>query len=179
MNNLSKLSMLPALFLLSGAIGAQAPSVRPSQKASVTQQIADTTITVNYSRPVAKGRILFGPDGIVKYDKIWMPGANEASFIKSNKDITINGKLLKAGSYSLWTIPGLRKWTVIFNSDWDQWHTSYPGKDKDAARIEVAAGEECHMETLAFYFPVVGADSGILRLHWGKTVIPLEIKLVE
>ena len=170
-----------AALILSAAIFAfgQKPGVKKSQFATVSQRIAGTTVTVEYSRPVARGRKLFGPDGIVKYGKMWMPGANKASFIKFSSDVTVNGKYLKAGSYSFWIIPGDKKWLVMLSTDWDQWHTAYPGESKDAARFEVEPVEGSHMETLAYYFPVVGPDGATLRLHWGKTIIPMTIKLAS
>jgi len=166
------------LFLFSGnAVLGQ--RVRPSQKGTVSQMVANVEISVEYSRPSAKGRVLFGSSGIVKYKKIWMPGANEASNIKFSQDVLINGKALKAGRYSIWSIPDQNAWTIIFSKDWDQWHTRYPGKDEDALRISVTPKEGSHMELLSFYFPVVTSNSAMLNLHWGKTVLPLEIKLSQ
>ena len=173
---MKKIIIMGVLVLLCATL-TRAQTVRASQFATVSQRIANTTVSVDYSRPVARGRTLFGPEGIVKYGKIWMPGANEASFLKTSSDLMISGKPLKAGSYSFWTIPGDKKWTLILSTDWDQWHTRYPGKDKDAVRFEVKPDKGAHMETLAFYFPVVTANSATLRLHWGSTIIPIEIKL--
>ena len=169
--------LIAVLLVLSSVIAIQGQTIRKSQFATVSQKIANTTVSVDYSRPVARGRTLFGPDGIVKYEKIWMPGANEASFLKSSSDLLINGKPLKAGSYSFWAIPRKKKWTLILSTDWDQWHTRYPGKEKDALRFDIEPEQGAHMETLAFYFPVVTANSAILRLHWGSTIVPIEIKL--
>lgn len=168
---------LVLVFLTTDSVRAQKKKVRASQKGTVSQLVADTEIVVEYSRPVARGRTLFGSKGIVKYKKIWMPGANEASNIKISKDVLVNGKTLKAGRYSIWTIPNEKKWTVIFSKDWDQWHTAYPGEDEDALRIEIKPEKGFHMEVLAFYFPLVSSDSAIMNLHWGKTIIPFEIKL--
>jgi hypothetical protein len=165
-----------SLLLFTNAVQAQ--SVRASQKATVSQFVADTEIMIEYSRPVARGRTLFGNKGIVKYNKIWMPGANEASTIKFSSDVLINGKSLKAGKYSFWVIPNEKSWLIILSKDWDQWHTKYPGTKDDALRFEVAPEEGSHMEVMAFYFPVVTKNSTMLHLHWGKTIIPMEIKLV-
>ncbi len=165
------------VFLLSLTVGIAQAQVKASQKGTVSQFVANTETSIEYSRPVARGRILFGSEGIVKYKKIWMPGANKASNIKFSSDVLINGKPLPAGRYSIWTVPDEKKWTIMLSKDWDQWHTLYPGKDLDALRIEVSPEEGSHMEVLAFYFPVVTKNSTTLRLHWGKTIIPIEIKL--
>lgn len=171
------LVLVLSLFVSVGFVLAQ--KVRASQKGTVSQFIANTEITIEYSRPVARGRTLFGDKGIVKYKKMWMPGANEASNIKFNNDLIINGNLIKAGRYSFWAIPDEKKWTIIFSTDWEQWHTLYPGKDKDALRLEISPEEGSHMEVLAFYFPEVTKSSAKLHLHWGKTIIPFKINLTK
>ena len=157
----------------------KAQSVRASQKGTVSQMVANTEVLIEYSRPSARGRVLFGPEGIVKYSKIWMPGANEASNIKISDDVFVNGKPLAAGRYSIWTIPGENDWTIIFSKDWDQWHTRYPGEEQDALRIQVRSSKSQHMEMLSFYFPLVTKTSAAINLHWGKTIIPFVIDLAE
>src|SRR5688572_14761372 len=76
-------------------------------------------IKVLYNRPYKKGREIFG--SLVPYDKVWRTGANEATIFETNKDLSIEGKKLKAGKYTLWTIPGQESWTIIFNSEYGQW----------------------------------------------------------
>ena len=154
-----------------------AQSVRKSQRGTVSQTIARTEIKIEYNRPVAKGRVLFGDDGIVEYNKIWMPGANEATFIELSNDITINGSKLKSGKYSVWAIPNKDEWEIIFSKDWQQWHTQYPGEDEDELRIKATPEQGAHMEVLAYYFPEVTESSALLRFHWGNTIIPLTISL--
>ena len=166
--------------ILSISVGtalAQGNGVRASQKGAVSQVFANTEISIEYSRPSKKGRILFGPKGIVKYAKIWIPGANEASNIKFSNNVLINDKPVNAGRYSIWTIPGEKEWTLIFSKDWDQWHTQYPGKDEDALRILVKPIEGTQLELMTFYFPLVTSNSATINLHWGKTIIPFEIRL--
>jgi len=174
-----KIVIVLVLVGLFGVSAGYSQRVRPSQKGTVSQMVANTEIAIEYSRPSAKGRTLFGPDGIVKYKKIWMPGANEATNIKFSRDVLVSGKAIKAGRYSIWSIPDKNAWTIIFSEDWDQWHTRYPGKDKDALRISVKPKEGSHSELLSLYFPVVTSSSAVLHLHWGKTVIPIEIKLAK
>lgn len=110
---------------------------------------------------------------------MWMPGANSATNIRFSDDVLINEKPLKAGRYSIWTIPNDKEWIVIFSNDWDQWHTKYPGKKEDALRLKISPERGSHMEVMAFYFPLVSSDSTTLHLHWGKTILPFEIELVE
>ena len=174
-----KLVAILAIALGMFSASAQAQRPRASQKGTVSQVVDKTEIVIEYSRPSAKGRILFGEKGIIKYGKIWMPGANEASNIKISKDVLINGKPLKAGRYSFWVIPEEKEWTVIFSEDWNRWHTKYPGKDDDALRLKVNLEEGIHSELMTFSFPVVTADSAKFTFHWGKTVVPFELKLAK
>lgn len=162
-----------ALFFSSPRAGhAQVPR---SQHGSVTQRVATTDISVSYNRPVARGRALFGE--LVRWGRRWHPGADSATTISFSKDVTINGQALKAGRYTLWTIPEETKpWTVIFNRGTGVWHTNYPGDSLDALRIEVKPDSGAYMETLVYYFPMVDADSAVLRLHWGTMIVPMQIR---
>ena len=149
-----------------------------SQHGTVTQHIQGTEVTISYNRPVARGRELFG--SLVRWGRIWHPGADSVSTISFNHDVMIDGHRLAAGRYSLWTVPEESKpWTVIFNRGVGGWHTNYPGESQDALRVSVATETGSPMETLTYYFPVVDADSAVLRLQWGTTVVPLKIKATQ
>ena len=95
------------------AAAQDAPKIKPSQHGTVSQRIADTTITLAYNRPVARGRELFG--ALVPYGKIWCPCADDATTIELSAAVKIDGHELAAGKYSVWTLPNDGKWTVIFN----------------------------------------------------------------
>ena len=149
---------------------------KPSQTGTVSQEVASTKISLVYDRPVARGRELFG--SLVKWGSPWTPGANWATTIELNKDITIDGQPLAAGKYSIWAIPQESEWTMIFSKEDHVFHTKYP-EGKDALRVHVKPTTGLHMETLAWYFPVVGPDSAILQVHWGTTIVPLSIHLAK
>src|SRR5258708_16510116 len=90
--------------------------VKPSQHGTVTQQVAGTTITVDYNRPVARGRNLFGaPPALVPYDRVWCPGADECTTITLSTDVTLEGHALRKGTYTLWANPGAATWSMIVN----------------------------------------------------------------
>jgi len=153
---------------------AQAASVPLSQHGSVTQQVAGTTITVEYNRPVARGRELFG--SLVPYDRVWCPGANECTTLTVSADVKIEGQNLPAGTYTLWARPGQPKWTMIVNKAHPVFHTRYNSvAEQDLLKIEVTPRTGAQMETLAFYFPVVDGKHAELVLHWGTTVVPVAI----
>ena len=149
--------------------------VRKSQAGAVSQRIANTEITLTYSRPVARGRDLFG--ALVPYDAIWNPGADQATAMAVTRDITVNDQPLAAGKYSLWSIPRADTWTMIFSRAADVYHTPYPGESEDALRLEVRPEPGPHMEALLFYFPVVEGKDAVLRLHWGEVMVPLGISV--
>jgi hypothetical protein len=158
------------VFALHAPGWAQAP--RPSQHGSVSQQVGGTTITIDYNRPVARGRTLFG--SLVPYGRVWCPGADYCTTIQLSADVKINGQPLAAGTYSLWAEPQADRWTMIFNKAQPVFHTRYPA-DQDVLRVQSTPRQGTHMETLAFYFPVVDGNHAELVLHWGTVVVPLAI----
>ena len=147
--------------------------VKASQSGSLWQEVANTSITVTYDRPVARGRELFG--GIVAFGEVWNPGANDATAVEFSRDVTINGNTLAAGKYSLWAIPDPNRWTIIFSTQADVYHTPYPGEEFDALRFMASPRLGEHIETMAFYFASVEKKNAELRLHWGDTYIPFNI----
>jgi len=156
----------------STACAAQGPN-RRSQPGSVSQSVMDTRIDIAYRRPVARGRELFG--ALVPWNRVWTPSADTAALFTTNTPIRVNGEALPAGTYSLWTIPAQDAWTIIFSKSYPTFHLSYR-EGNDALRVRAVPRTGDHVETLAFYFPLVDADSAQLVLHWGRTVVPLSIR---
>jgi hypothetical protein len=165
------LAGLAAFLAAAGSADAQGP--RRSQLGEVSQMIDSTRIDLRYRRPVARGRELFG--GIVEFGKPWTPSADSAALFTTSTDITVQGEILKAGRYAMWMIPDRQTWTVIFSSAQPVFHLPYP-QGRDVLRVRVPARQADHIETLAFYFPMVDADSAVLNMHWGRTVVPIAIK---
>lgn len=146
-----------------------------SQRGSVTQDVAFTHIAVEYGRPVARGRALFGQ--LVPWDSVWHPGADSATRISFDHDVLVEGHAVKAGEYSLWLVPRQHAaWTFILNRVAHTFHKPYPGASHDALRVDVMPETVSHMETLAIYFPVVLRDEAVLRIHWGETAVGVRIK---
>lgn len=172
--NPGRVAVLVLALLLPCAAPAQ--RIPLSQHGSVTQRVGSTDIAISYNRPVARGRDLFG--GIVRWGRLWHPGADSATTISFGGAVTIQGHDVPAGRYTLWTIPAAPPdpWTVILSRGVDVWHTQYPGESLDALRITVAPEQGAHMEVLAYYFPIVAPDSTVLRLHWGTTIVPITIR---
>jgi hypothetical protein len=150
----------------------ETPPVRLSQHGSVSQHVGGTTITIEYNRPVARGRDLFG--ALVPWGRVWCPGADTCTSIEISTEVKVAGQPLAAGSYSLWAEPQREQWTIIFNKSTPVFHTRYPA-GQDALRVQATPKSGPHMETLAFYFPVVDGKHAELDLHWGTTIVPLAI----
>lgn len=173
------------LLLLAGAIFTHAPNagaqaVPFSQHGVVTQRVSYTNIEVVYNRPTARGRVLFGSDSpaVVRYGRIWHPGADSATRISFDKDVVFEGKPLRRGEYSIWLIPQASgPWTVILNSASHVIHTPYPGEATDVLRVQVTPEKGTHMDALAYYFPVVARDSTVLRMQWGEVIVPMRIQV--
>ena len=131
-------------------------------------------IKVFYNRPSKKGREIFG--GLVPYDEVWRTGANEATTFETNKDLTIEGKQLKAGKYSLWTIPRENNWTIIFNSEHGQWGLNSLGEpnrnpDMDVLTVEAHAIQQDQVfEQFTIAFEKAGEDAEMV-LMWDKTLV--------
>jgi hypothetical protein len=162
--------------LLAGFTAGCERSVGPipkSQHARLEQQIGRVLVTIEYNRPVARGRRLFG--GIVPYGAVWDPGADAASTIAFDGDVELEGRAVSKGTYSIWVIPDPGQWTFILSHAANVFHEPYP-EGKDALRLSLSPRPGEHMETLGFYFPLVDADSALLYLHWGETVVPIRVR---
>ncbi|HXV65512.1 MAG TPA: DUF2911 domain-containing protein [Vicinamibacteria bacterium] len=173
--HLPLMAALVAAALLPDASSAQLQLPRPSQKAQVMQTVGLTDVTINYSRPGVKGRVIWGE--LVPYDKVWRTGANEATIITFSTVVKVNGQALPAGTYSIHTIPTKSDWTVIFNKKAEQWGSySYDEKD-DALRIQVKAQPHEFTEWMAFSLPNIAVDKATVALDWEKLRVPFEIQV--
>lgn len=156
-------------------LGTSFSFVNAQQKASPADvakaNIKGTDLTINYSKPSAKGREIFG--GLVPLDKVWRTGANEATTFEVSKDVKVNGKDLKAGKYSLFTIPGEKEWTIIFDSKLGQWGAYAYNSDSDVLRIKAKS------ETTSDFtetFTINADDKGSVTLAWEKTKVSFTVK---
>ena len=173
---LNRTRALPILLLAGLALpAAAAAQVRASERGATVQTIDGTTITIDYSRPVARGRPeLFG--GIIHWGDVWTPGANWATTLEADRTIRLNGNEIPAGKYSVWMVPGQEEWTVILHRDVRLFHTDPPeDQTGEILRFPVRPEQGPHMETLSFYFPVIGRNEAKLRMHWGTTIVPMDL----
>ena len=141
---------------------AQFEAPQPSPKATLTQRVGLTDVTISYSRPSVKGRVIWGE--LVPFDKVWRTGANSATTITFSDDVTVEGQKLAAGTYSVFTIPGKAEWTVIFNNDTKLWGETDYDAAKDALRVKAKPQVSEMRETLSIGFPSVGTTSAVLAI---------------
>lgn len=123
---------------------------RESPPDTVIGFVGKTKILIDYSRPYVKGRKIWGD--LVPYDKIWRTGANEATVFEISKDLKIEGQLLPAGKYALFTEPGETEWRIIFNSMWDQWGVEQYKERHNVLSVTVKPGKAPNFtEQFTFY----------------------------
>lgn len=162
-----------AMTALIANCGSPDDGIPKSQHARLQQSVGNVLVTIEYNRPVARGRRLFG--GIVPYGVAWDPGADAASTIGFSGQVELEDHPVSKGTYSIWAIPGATEWTFILSRAARVFHQPYP-QGKDALRLRLTPRAGPHMETLGFYFPMVEADSALLYLHWGETVVPIRLR---
>ena len=160
------------------AIAAQAQQLllpQSSPKATVSQTIGLTEISVKYNTPSVKGREIWGK--LVPYGKLWRTGANEATVVTFSEDVVVQGEPLKAGTYSLFTIPETHdNWTIIFNKNPNQWGTFDYKESDDVLRVPVQAIPSEFHETLFFSFTNIKRTGGQLNINWERIRIPIQIE---
>jgi Protein of unknown function (DUF2911) len=166
---------LALVALIASAGGANAQGYPFSQRGTVSQRVAFTDLSLEYGRPTARGRALFG--ALVPWDSVWHPGADSATQLTITREIALEGRAVPAGTYTLWLIPRQRgPWTLIVNRTGAIQHTPYPGPSSDLMRIDVTPEQLSHAETMAWSFPTVLRDEAQLRLHWGTTAVTVKFK---
>jgi hypothetical protein len=134
-------------------------------------KISDKIVKVIYSRPQLNGRDLVK---LAPPEKVWRTGANEAAEITFYKDVIFGGKALKAGTYSLFTIPSLEgDWTVIINRARNIWGSYYYKQDQDVIRV---SGKTSKVEENIEAFSMMFEKDMTLKMGWGNTVISVSIK---
>jgi hypothetical protein len=173
--------VLLGLAVLAAPSQAQDTSQRPSPPAKADCKFSDgKTIQVDYSSPRAKGRKIYG--GLVPYGEVWRAGANEATTFVIDTDVTIGGKTVPAGSYTLFTIPNQDKWTLIVSKKTKNakggplWGVPYPGEGDDLVRVD--GMKSSALPSAVENFTISFAHSGsacTLQMDWETTRASIDI----
>jgi tetratricopeptide (TPR) repeat protein len=148
---------------------------RDSQRASVSQRIGITDITVNYHRPLVKGRTIWGK--VVPYGQVWRAGANENTTITFTDPVSVEGQPLDKGTYGLHLIPNQDQWTVIFSKTNTAWGSFTYKESEDALRVTVKPQAADFHEALAYDIDQPGEDSAIVTMRWEKIAVPFKVSV--
>lgn len=162
---------------LPGDLPAQVPNIvlpKASQRATVSQTIGFTEVSVSYDRPLVNKREIWGK--LVPYDSVWRAGANENTVIAFSSPVRVGGQDLPAGRYGVHMIPTANEWTVILSKQADAWGSfSYDPKE-DAARFSATPTAAPFQEALGYTFDDPGAGSVVATLRWEKLAVPFKIE---
>jgi hypothetical protein len=166
-------------YLKSMPIVQKALRKSPEKTAIYTQN--DLSLSVTYSSPSKRGRVIFGE--LVPYDKVWRTGANKATVFVTATDITVMGNSLPAGSYSIWSIPRKDNWSVIWNKEIPKWGTTYDrngntvplrNPDEDFLEVQVPSMVLPQSEK-SFTIAFENEDQLYLTIYWDTTKIKVPI----
>jgi hypothetical protein len=155
-----------------------------SPEAGVEFAEGDLKITVFYNAPSKKGRVIFADDGLVPFGKVWRTGANEPTYLETNKTLSFLGKELKPGKYSIWTIPNAQSWTIIFNSDYPSWGINFNGEANHDPQYDVVTVEapsvlqDTEFEMFTISVERINEEELELDFLWDKTVVALPFTVV-
>src|SRR6266436_5118596 len=153
------------------AIELRLPTI--SQRATTTQRIGLTDITVNYCRPLVGGREIWGK--AVPYGQVWRSGANENTTISFTDDVSVEGHALPAGTYGLHTLPTADQWTIIFSKNSTSWGSFSYDEKEDALRVTVKPHPAELVEALEYSFDDPKPDSVAVTLRWEKVAVPFRV----
>lgn len=175
---LSRCAVVLALGAFAAPALAQVPPLQfpaASPKASVSQTVGLTDVTVRWSRPAVNGRKVWG--GLVPYGEVWRTGADENTTLTFSTPVTVGGKALPAGSYGLHTIPGEKEWTVVLSTQAKAWGSySYDPKE-DAVRFTAVPKEGPHEERLLFTLADPTDRSVAVTLAWEKLRLSFPVEV--
>lgn len=176
---MNKISLIASAIVFSvSTLVVQAQSLKtpaPSTAQTVKQAFGLGDITLDYSRPSAKGRVIFGD--VVPFGKMWRTGANAATKITFSDDVKVEGKDVKAGTYAIYTIPNKESWEVILYSDLTMGgNTSNYKAENEVLRVVVKpTALTKSVETFTINLSDVTATSTTLEFIWEKTSVPVKI----
>lgn len=178
-NRVFVIASLISLALIETSFAQEKLKPRTSPLAIAAIRYREAYLKIVYSQPQKNGREVFGK--LVPYGEVWRTGANEATEITTTQDISINGTSLKAGTYSLFTIPGKEKWTMILNKDLGQWGAYNYNPKQDVMRFDVPV--KMVAESLV-YEPFTiridqKTDTAEIFLLWDKTQVSFPIQFIE
>ena len=171
---MKKIIIALAIIIANFTIEAQVKTPAPSPKATLNQVVGLTDVTVEYSRPSAKGRTVFGD--LVPFGKLWRTGANQNSMVTFSEDVVIKGTTLKKGKYAIFTTPKADMWEVVFYTDTENWGTP---ENWDVNKVALSTNVDPialnnSVETFTISIGNLTNDSASLDISWEKTMVSVK-----
>ena len=172
---------LVILALSAMAFAQQDKSKRPSPPGTAQVTLNGKNISVDYSRPSTKGRKIFGSGSgfLVPYGEVWRAGANEATTLKTDADLDVNGTNVPAGTYTLFVLPEQNKWTLIISKKTGEWGIPYPGQQDDFARVPMNVRQSSQaVDPFTISLDKRGNNQADLTMAWENTraSVPIRVK---
>ena len=166
------------IILAAGAITLPGQSLvmhipRQSQRATVSQRVALTDVTIVYHRPLVGGREIWG--ALAPYGEVWRAGANENTTIEVSDPVILEGQILAKGIYGLHMIPSTDFWTVIFSRNATSWGSFTYDPSEDALRVDVKPRADYFHEALTYDFEDLKPDSTMITMHWEKLALAFTV----
>lgn len=174
---MKKIIFALAVFISQFVADAQIKTPQASPRAIVSQMVGLTEVELNYSRPGAKGRPVFG--NLVPFGKLWRMGANENTTISFSDDVIIDGKTLKKGKYALYSVPRIESWDIIFYTSTDNW--GLPQEfDETKVALRTTVKEEAlskPVESLTINISGLDTSSAFLEIFWENSSVALKFEV--
>jgi hypothetical protein len=157
------------------AMGQQIQMPQASPTATISQKIGLTDVSIEYSRPSTKGRKIFGE--LVQFGEVWRTGANAATIINFKNEVKVEGNIIPAGSYALYSIPDKNEWTIILSKNTKLWGAvGYDAKD-DLIRFKVKPGKTGQKyETMEINFVDMTDTGATIAMKWETTRVKFRIE---
>lgn len=174
---MKKLILLLVIAVASLPLTAQITAPQPSPFSKLEQKVGLTDVTIEYSRPGARGRTIFG--GLVPYNTLWRTGANKNTTVAFSDDVKIGEQTLKAGSYAIFTKPGETSWEVIFYSDTENWGTP---KEWDESKVAARTTVEVYpmpvsIESFTITVDDLSNNGAAIGILWEKVYVGVKFEV--
>ena len=171
MKNLILSLLFFSAFCMGSLAQIQTPAASPDQ--TLTQNVGLSSVSVQYSRPAMRGRTIFGD--LVPMDKLWRTGANKNTLITFNSDASVGGSAIKAGTYSIYSIPSMDEWTIYFYTDTENWGLPENWDESKVAAVYKVTAQRLEeaVESLTISIDEVTDSGADLTLKWENTAVSI------
>lgn len=171
-----KLFALAAFGIWGVTAQAQLKVPAPSPTGTIKQSVALSEISIEYSRPSVKDRVIYGD--LVPFGKLWRTGANASTKITFGEDVKIEGNVVPAGTYALYTIPDKDEWTMILNKNLTLWGSDGYKQEEDQLRFKGKSTPLANkVETMTFNIGDITSTSAVISLDWEQTRVSFTVNV--